>query len=61
MCVDMAINIIIDYINFNCCNLCARKVKWEHVHIKVKRIDHLGPYPLDSLLAVQMILKKQII
>ena len=24
-CVDMAINIIIDYININCCNLCARK------------------------------------
>ena len=31
------------------------KVKWEHVHIKVKRIDHLGPYPLDSLLDVQVI------
>ena len=29
------------------------KVKWEHVHIKVERIDHLGPYPLDSLLDVQ--------
>ena len=31
------------------------KVKWEHVHIEGERIDHLGPYPLDSLLDVQVI------